>query len=210
MKNIILENKQDYEMILHSLFKNRDIDEGNKAFTISFSSITKKEGVSTVTAAIAKYLASTYRYKVLLIKNYTKEHVDKSIKSLDALNIEKTDLNDIVSDYKESGLNEISIYNTDHFGFFYSSEWRGFWDGIIKNFDVVFVDASSFQTVIPIVWNKVTDQTILVIDSQKLTSQVLSRFKVEAENNGYNINGFILNNRRYPIPDFIYNMIIRR
>jgi Mrp family chromosome partitioning ATPase len=77
-----------------------------------------------------------------------------------------------------------------------------------KNFDFILIDSPA-ATSCPdaLILSRSVDGLVFIVEAEKYRWQVIEKAKQNILSQGGNILGVILNKRRYPIPDFIYNKI---
>jgi protein-tyrosine kinase len=83
-----------------------------------------------------------------------------------------------------------------------------FFEGLKQNFDLILIDAPP-AGVSPdgFALSRRMDGVVLVVEAEKTRRLVAKRVVADIEQHGGHVLGVILNNRRYPIPSFVYKWL---
>lgn len=76
-----------------------------------------------------------------------------------------------------------------------------------QRYDVVLVDAGPLTGAGFRRWSRCADQTVLVVDGNRTTVEALRRLATELDHAQVQLTGVILNRRRFWIPDFLYRFL---
>ncbi len=85
--------------------------------------------------------------------------------------------------------------------------WTALWESLRKRYRHVIVDAGSLRTDAPHRWAGWVDHTALVIDTTRVTSDMLESFRRELRHGGPALAGFILNKRQFHVPARLYRAL---
>ena len=91
---------------------------------------------------------------------------------------------------------------------FESSQIDAFLEKLRQEFDLILINSPSAITdTNSLGLSGKVDGVILVVEAEKTRWQVVQKVKRKTLSRGANILGVVLNKRRYPIPDFVYNRL---
>ena len=187
-----------------------------KSRIVQFISTADDEGTSVLVREFAKFCTLKLKRKVLLLDinpnengqaDYFNVHYGKSL--------EKMDLDDLENLRSYHQIGKSSLYLAKmrvDCEFSHSHSESSLLETIFKifnkNFDFILIDSPS-ATGCPdvLMLSSSVDGLLFIVEAEKYRWQVIEKAKQNILSQGGNILGVILNKRRYPIPDFIYNKI---
>lgn len=178
---------------------------------VAFTSATPREGVSHVVNIVAKELAAQTQNRVLLVEATALQ------------NLYLADPNQISGHCEETEIvNLLTLSVTDamsHVPATMGSRKAGVWDSSPEyraeclkalrwNFDYVLIDcpspsvSSDASTLAPLI-----DGVVVVVKAGQTRRAQIQRCQQIIESVGGNFLGFVLNQRQYPVPKWIYRML---
>jgi Mrp family chromosome partitioning ATPase len=88
-----------------------------------------------------------------------------------------------------------------------SGAWRALWESLRQGYRHVLVDAGSLDTDAPHRWAGWVDHTALVLDTTRVTREMLESFRREMRHGGPTFAGFIFNKRKFHVPARLYRAL---
>ncbi|MBI1398050.1 MAG: hypothetical protein GC151_18910 [Betaproteobacteria bacterium] len=85
--------------------------------------------------------------------------------------------------------------------------WNEAWDRLRRLYGNIIVDCGPLSTESPYLWSKWVDNTILVIDAEKVSRERLLAIRKQIEQGALPVDGFVLNKRRFYVPDRLYRAL---
>jgi Mrp family chromosome partitioning ATPase len=85
-------------------------------------------------------------------------------------------------------------------------EWAGVRDALAQRYDAIIVDTGSLDTDVPHRWRGAVDKTLLVMDAQQTTYEILERLKADLDHASFRLSGFVMNRRAFPVPALVYRL----
>lgn len=85
--------------------------------------------------------------------------------------------------------------------------WAAAWEALRQRYRHIVVDAGSLKTHAPHRWAPWVDHTALVLDTTRVTREMIESFRREQRHGGPTMAGFILNKRRYHVPARLYRAL---
>jgi len=85
--------------------------------------------------------------------------------------------------------------------------WAPAYAALRQCHDLVLVDAGSMRQPLALRWARLVDLRLLVLDTERTTTEELERLKVEWQTNGQTLDAVVLSKRDYPVPGFLYRHI---
>ena len=90
----------------------------------------------------------------------------------------------------------------------FSPEVKEFWDEAKEKFDLILIDsAPASASPDGIALSRFMDGVVLVLEADKTRKPVAENLKNRIVQNGGNLLGMVFNNRRYHIPDWMYERL---
>jgi Mrp family chromosome partitioning ATPase len=80
------------------------------------------------------------------------------------------------------------------------------WNGVRQRYDAIVVDTGSLQSDLPHRWRSAIDKSLLVMDPQQTTYEILERFRADLDHSALRLSGFIMNRRAFPVPALVYRL----
>lgn len=175
---------------------------------IAFTSHSRREGVSTVVAGLARTIGATDPGRVLVLDVTPGLQANSGELVADLLEVQATpdwiqDISDFVTHNIFQGTDILSLKYID-LNRPTPQMMKALLDRLRINYHVILMDVGSLfhSDILP--WLSASDYRILIIDASTATREVLEHQQRELEHMGITINGSILNKRTYPIPSFLY------
>lgn len=82
-------------------------------------------------------------------------------------------------------------------------EW---WKALLDRYTIVLLDPGALETGLPLRWNGIVDQFVLVLDASRDTREMAGNLRNNQEFAKLPFKGFIINKRQYHVPNFLYRM----
>ncbi len=82
--------------------------------------------------------------------------------------------------------------------------WEDYFSGLRARYDVIVVDAGALDSKTPYYWSKKANHVLLVVDATRTTAEALQRLRKDLKTAKLDITGVVLNKREYPIPKLFY------
>ncbi len=82
--------------------------------------------------------------------------------------------------------------------------WEDYFSGLRARYDVIVVDAGALDSKTPYYWSKKANHVLLVVDATRTTAEALERLRKDLKTAKLDITGVVLNKRQYPIPKLFY------
>ncbi len=82
--------------------------------------------------------------------------------------------------------------------------WEDYFSGLRARYDVIVVDAGALDSKTPYHWSKKANHVLLVVDATRTTAEALQRLRKDLKTAKLDITGVVLNKREYPIPKLFY------
>jgi Mrp family chromosome partitioning ATPase len=217
IKQLALSYSQEFLHLEQVVFK----DAGEKRpVVVQFTAAHREEGVTSITLAVAAFMAQKHgrRYTVAVDANF-RNTAFRRVLSLESSG-------SLLGVVQRKQTLEEALQKVEHLGFyalpfdgidgdqdqlFMDSAYKGLERTIIalkKGFRYILVDTSA---VIPFgdsaFLSKLVDHVVLVVESGKTNSEVVTRAIEKVKAAGSDISGIVLNKREYHIPQWLYNRI---
>jgi protein-tyrosine kinase len=179
--------------------------------TVAFTSATSGEGVSYVVNSIARELATQTQNRVLVVSAEALEDLLLADPNQIPEYCEETEIDNLLTIKAPIDAPAVSVGR----GQSRASEWdtsaefrKDCLRALRWNFDYVLVDcpalgvSSQATTLAPIV-----DGVAVVVQAGQTRRDQIRRSQQAIEATGGNFLGFVLNQRRYPVPGWLYRML---
>jgi len=88
-----------------------------------------------------------------------------------------------------------------------AAAWTALWQALRQRYRHVVVDAGSLRSDAPLRWAGWVDHSALVIDTTRVTREMLEGFRRELRHGGPALAGFILNKRKFHVPARLYRAL---
>jgi polysaccharide biosynthesis transport protein len=177
--------------------------------TVAFTSATRGEGVSYVVNVMAKELAAQTQRRVLLVDSEALGSLCLADPSHIASHCEETEIDNLLvlpaaqsASYVMAGRGAASDWNSNN------GYRKACLDALRWNFDYILVDcpspsvSSDATTLAPIV-----DGFAMVVKAAQTRRRQIQHCQELLESAGGNFLGFVLNQRQYPVPDWLYRRL---
>ena len=190
-------------------------------FVLAFASCDSGEGVTSIAANFAATMASESRRRVLLIDADLRmpslqSIFDEGSKSVMLRNqeaaaphVEDNNLLWRISKVNKN-MDVLMVHRTQSnpVRIFEASWFNNRLNSIRERYDVVIIDAPPLNSASgALVLATKADGMVLVLESGKVRKQVIQRNIDVLLDTGVNLLGVVMNKRKYPIPEFIYNRL---
>jgi capsular exopolysaccharide synthesis family protein len=186
-----------------------------KAKTLLLTSALPKEGVSMLTAQLAKTIAHRSKFRVLAIDSHLKKpglHKYFKVnnrKGLSDVVKGELELNDVIiklNDYLfflPAGRDRVS-----HENLFESPLMKMVLKSAAQEFDFILIDGENLRDVKDsTLWSSHVNAILMIINSSKTRRQTLKYELASMNGMRSTVVGAVLNKRRFPIPSLIYHRI---
>ncbi len=205
-----------YLDLIRTVFQAVD-DEGKlRHRVVAFTSATSGEGVSHVVNVIARELATQTQKRVLLVDAGVFQTLSLPDPKLITRYCEETELENLLT---LSVASSVSAGQTSRLAAIAMAPAVSDWDRVPSyrnecvaalrwNFDYILIDcpsqavSSEAQTVAPI-----ADGVAIVVKAAQTRRGQIQRLQELIETAGGTFLGFVLNQRRYPVPGWLYNRL---
>lgn len=84
---------------------------------------------------------------------------------------------------------------------------RPAWDALRGAYDAVIVDGGSISTDTPFRWGSWVDHSAIVLDTERVTREMMAHQRRALELGQLRLAGFILNKREFHVPSFLYRAL---
>ena len=176
---------------------------------VAFTSATRGEGVSYVVNVMAKELATQTQRRVLLVHAEALGALCLADPSHISSHCEETEIDNLLT---LSGAESVSHVMAGHGG---ASDWdssseyrKACLDALRWNFDYILIDcpspsvSSDLTTLAPII-----DGVAMVVKAAQTRRRQIQHCQEMIESAGGNFLGFVLNQRQYPVPGWLYRRL---
>jgi len=181
-----------------------------QGLVVAFCGRQAGEGVSTITSGVAQaYAAATGKATLEIIAKPAIAMDDEAAVKTETIHVGETDCTLVERTNGSADCLFIASHNVQNqrAGAEDRMAWNDFLTRKRQEYDLILVDAGSFRTDGPHFWSSIADKTILVVREITARREALANFRRELDRAAITIDGFIVNDRRYPIPDAIYKML---
>jgi Mrp family chromosome partitioning ATPase len=199
-----------YLELIRNVFQSVD-DEGKlRNRVVAFTSACSGEGVSYVVNTIAKELATQTQKRVLAVDASGLQHIRVPEPSQIVRHCSETQLDNLLTLPADAESAVLVGKKQQHHGSWYADpEYRGACLKALRwNFDYIVVDCPSLDVssdatlLAPMI-----DGTSIVVQAGRTRKGQIQRARQIIENSGGNFLGFVLNQRRYSIPNWLYQRL---
>ena len=200
-----------YLELIRTVFQAVDGEGKLRNRVVAFTSATRGEGVSYVVNVLAKELAAQTQRRVLRVDAAAFEGLNLADPSHISNHCEETERDNLLSlSYAETSPHLMAAQSrrgaTDWNS---SSEYRkACLDALRWNFDYILIDcpspavSSEATSLAPII-----DGVAVVVKAAQTRRSQIQHSQEMIESAGGNFLGFVLNQRQYPVPDWIYRRL---
>jgi succinoglycan biosynthesis transport protein ExoP len=177
---------------------------------VAFTSATPREGVSHVVNILAKELASQTQNRVLRVDATALQNLQMVDPSQVSRHCEETEIDNLLTLSAAAATPDVMVVGAAR----KASDWESapeFRAECLKalrwNFDYVLIDcpsavSSEATTLAPLV-----DGVAVVVKAAQTRRGQIQRCQQMIESAGGNFLGFILNQRQYPVPNWLYRRL---
>jgi len=184
------------------------------ALVVSLMSRVGGEGVTTVAVGLARSLARVGSLRTLLIdhdsgRNGAAARLGVSPRAFAGwpAQASASALLDAVVYIEPGRLGLLNLGSDVPSGFVNDILWAPAYAALRQCHDLVLVDAGSMRQPLALRWARLVDLRLLVLDTERTTTEELERLKVEWQTNGQTLDAVVLSKRDYPVPGFLYRHI---
>lgn len=181
--------------------------------TIAFTSLQQKSGTTTLITGVADALVRNSNRRVLLVDmtNSCRQFSQLLKMSLTPVDFEQN--------FSQAEINAKMLgIHTHSKGFDVAclawkqkkqarQEFEQWWQALIPQYDVILLDTGSLETDIPYHFSSYIENYVLVLDANQVTREMLEYFRRDGRLNALPFKGFLINNKRFYVPDFIYRLL---
>lgn len=200
-----------YLELIRNVFQSVN-DEGKlRNRVVAFTSSCRGEGVSYVVNTVAKELATQTQKRVLAVDASGLQHIRLPEPSQIVRHCSETQLDNLLTFPAEATPNGlVGLRKASQEGNWYSDpEYRSACLKALRwNFDYIVIDCQSLDVssdatlLAPII-----DGVSIVVQAGRTRRGQIQRARQIVENSGGNFLGFVLNQRRYSIPGWLYQRL---
>jgi Mrp family chromosome partitioning ATPase len=176
---------------------------------VAFTSATRGEGVSYVVNIMAKELAAQTQRRVLLADSETLGALCLADPSHISNHCEETEIDNLLTLSAAESASQVMVGYGAASDWDSSSEYRkACLDALRWNFDYILIDcpsasvSSDLTTLVPIV-----DGVAMVVKAAQTRRRQIQHCQEMIESAGGNFLGFVLNQRQYPVPGWLYRRL---
>ncbi len=188
----------------------------NDALVYIMTSRTPGEGVSTVSAGLARSFIRHGTEKVLLLEAngrgnghavppaQAKRPAPPADSEREAAASGGPNYDDAIAQVEDGGpdMLPLGVMNGRHEPS--GPPWEDYFSGLRARYDVIVVDAGALDSKTPYHWSKKANHVLLVVDATRTTAEALERLRKDLKTAKLDITGVVLNKREYPIPKLFY------
>ncbi len=199
-----------YIEFIRSVFQAASADGKLRNRTVAFTSAVPGEGVSHIVNTIARELATQTPNRVLVVIVPALESLLLADPNQVARHCEETDVENLMTLSLPEASGSVAAFSGRR-----ASEWesspefrKDCLSALRWNFDYVLFDcpalavSSGATTLAPIV-----DGVAIVVQAGQTRRDQIHRSQEAIESTGGTFLGFVLNQRRYPVPGWLYRML---
>jgi len=197
-----------FEAVYVRLVSSGLLDNGSgHAAVVSLVSRLRGEGVTTMCVGLARTVAATGK-RVLLLDACPLGTRAAAMLGVAAEPLPSDGASDVgkldrvIAKAPAQGLDVLVVAGAE----LATSESAAAWEAIRGRYDVIVIDAGSLDSDLPHRWRSVTDKSLLVMDPQQTTYEILERFKADLDHSELRLSGFIMNRRAFPVPALMYRL----
>ncbi|MDQ6651325.1 MAG: hypothetical protein M3Y84_01120 [Acidobacteriota bacterium] len=178
---------------------------------VAFTSATPGEGVSHIVNTVAKELAAQTQNRILLVDAIALQNLHMEDPSQISSHCEETEVDNLLKLSAPEAMAKVATV----VGSRKSGDWESAPEYRAKclkalrwNFDYVLIDcpspavSSDASTIAPLI-----DGVVVVVKAAQTRRGQIQRRQQMIESAGGNFLGFVLNQRQYPVPNWIYQML---
>lgn len=200
-----------YLELIRTVFQAVDDDGRLRYRAVAFTSAMPGEGVSYVVNLIAKELAAQTQKRVLCVDSRILQQLDLADPKLITRHCEETEIENLLTlSMKSSGVMRAVGGGAGRVGEWERApEYRAECLKALRwNFDYILIDcpspaaSSDATTLAPLI-----DGVSIVVKAAQTRREQIRRVRQIIESAGGNLLGFVLNQRRYPIPGWLYRRL---
>ncbi len=200
-----------YLELIRTVFQAIDAQGKLRNRVVAFTSATPGEGVSHVLNIVAKELAAQTQNRILLVEATALRNLHMADLSQISSHCEETDIDNLL----RLRAPEAIAYVAAGVGSRKGSDWESAPEyraeclkALRWNFDYVLIDcpspavSSDVSTLAPLI-----DGVVVVVKAAQTRRGQIQRCQQMIKSAGGNFLGFVLNQRQYPVPNWIYRML---
>lgn len=176
---------------------------------VAFTSATRGEGVSYVVNVMAKELAAQTQRRVLLADSETLGTLCLADPSHISNHCEETEIDNLLTLSGAESASQVMVGYGGASDWDSSSEYRkACLDALRWNFDYILIDcpspsvSSDLTTLAPVI-----DGVAMVVKAAQTRRRQIQHCQEMIESAGGNFLGFVLNQRQYPVPGWLYRRL---
>lgn len=182
-----------------------------RSATVLLTSRRQGDGVSTIVAGLAKSAGTAWPGRVLVLDvDETRERVGDRLHG----NVPAVSIHDVLSNHEvvedkiitDPALG-IDILALNGRAGTTGDDARSLLQALSSRYQVVFVDVGAMFGPGAHAWLGCDGAALMVVDSTSTTVPALERVRSEVDQSNFELAGFILNRRRFPIPAFLYRWL---
>ena len=200
-----------YLELIRTVFQAIDAQGKLRNRVVAFTSATPGEGVSHVVNIVAKELAAQTQNRILLVEATALRNLYMVDPSQISSHCEETDIDNLL----RLPATEAMAYVAAGAGSRKGNDWESAPEyraeclkALRWNFDYVLIDcpspavSSDVSTLAPLI-----DGVVVVVKAAQTRRGQIQRCQQMIKSTGGNFLGFVLNQRQYPVPKWIYRML---
>jgi Mrp family chromosome partitioning ATPase len=200
-----------YLELIRTVFLASDAEGKLKNRVVAFTSATPGEGVSYVVDLVAKELARQTNKRVLRMDAGVFQRLDLSSSKLIARHCEETELENLLTLPVSQGIPAVAAVGAASAAVVWDSlpEYRAECLKALRwNFDYIVIDCPSAASTSDVTTlASLVDGVSMVVKAAQTRRGQIRRVQEMIEAAGGSFLGFVLNQRRYPMPGWLYRRL---
>lgn len=183
------------------------------AAAIGLTAMKSGSGVTSIAAGLAASLAREPNQRVIVIDANASAHRLRDVLKMqaDPVHVGKFELG------KESEGAALHAVHTGPCGYDVAvlagapgllpqEGFKQWWSALVGRYTIIVLDLGALETGLPLRWNGIVDQFVLVLDASRDTREMAENLTNNQEFSKLPFKGFIINKRRYYVPNSLYRL----
>lgn len=183
----------------------------DRSATVLLTSRRQGDGVSTIVAGLASSAGAAWPGRVLVLDaDETRERVSNRLNG----SVPTVTIHDVLENNElvESKITTNSALGIDILALnspagTSGDDARSLLSALSGRYQVIFVDVGAMFGPGANAWLGCDGAALMVVDTTSTTVPALERVRTEVDQSNFELSGFILNRRRFPIPAFLYRWL---
>lgn len=198
-----------YLELIRTVFQAVDAQGKLRNRVVAFTSATRSEGVSYVVNLMAKELAAQTQKRVLLVTAEALGQLYLADPNHISSHCEETEIDNLLTLSASESAARVAVGAGGASDWESSAEYRkACLDALRWNFDYILIDcpspavSSDATTLAPLI-----DGIAMVVKAAQTRRRQIQHCQESIESGGGKFLGFVLNQREYPVPDWLYRRL---